>query len=823
MPDYTKTTWVNNSAPPINATNKNKQEDWIAKANPYYGTSAPSDTDRVWFDTTGSPPILKIYISGAWTAVGSSVAGVGSVEGVTPSAPGGTVDFVGTGGINVIGDNTAKTITFDGTGAGGGAASDASTSVKGISRLSTAPAGDPIAVGDNDTRLSVDGASGTGTLRTLGTGATQAAPGNGSRVGSVEGVTPSPGGNIDLIGTGGITITGNDGADTITFDASALETGNVQRYGAKGSTWSTTGSITTGTPTLTVASNTGMAVGDGVLIQGAGATRNTGGNGHLVAKINTIVGTTITLDRNAVATVASVTVLPDDSIAIQAATDNNSLIYFSPLPSTSNGYNLGADIVISASGKMFRGCGWSSRIKRTGLLTSAYSVASGGVARHYFEGTGPAAAAGYSNISFRDIYIDGDDAGSGLATTPAGDQDADHFCIIVRAQPAGGRNTLNAAHKSTNISIIGCTFVNHPGPAMQLANITDSTVSGNRLIKPRRGGIVLLWGCERVAVTGNIVKDTGDDGIAVNADNSITASVYTEYSHDISITGNVCSCRSNINGGSPIVVRGPRRVAISGNTTYGGVGAGISVQDSPDPGAEYRAQDITIAGNNVSYTQNPYIDPLLSTNEVGAPGIRVLSHGANEILIVNNKIRNTGGHGVYIESIDALNSINVTGNQLRDIGEVGLGTIAGTSTGVAKGIYVHQLNTATGNINSVNTSNNTIERPLKEAIVVSANTSLLTWKCADNLIVNPNLSASGTVDAISVSGNSSARPRRFYVHGNQFIDANVTPACRYFINILQGHTGRVKNNMLLNAEVTAANSINIAGGLTNVTGSGNEQ
>jgi hypothetical protein len=63
---------------------------------------------------------------------------------------------------------------------GGGSSADASTTVKGLSKLSVAPAvsTNPIAVGTNDSRLTADQAAGTASPRTLGTGATQAAAGN---------------------------------------------------------------------------------------------------------------------------------------------------------------------------------------------------------------------------------------------------------------------------------------------------------------------------------------------------------------------------------------------------------------------------------------------------------------------------------------------------------------------------------------------------------------------------------------------------------------------------------------------------------------------
>jgi hypothetical protein len=77
--------------------------------------------------------------------------------------------------------------------AGGGSSADASTTVKGLSKLSVAPAvsTNPIAAGTNDTRLTADQAAGTASIRTLGTGATQAAAGNHSHAASAISFSPT--------------------------------------------------------------------------------------------------------------------------------------------------------------------------------------------------------------------------------------------------------------------------------------------------------------------------------------------------------------------------------------------------------------------------------------------------------------------------------------------------------------------------------------------------------------------------------------------------------------------------------------------------------
>lgn len=163
---------------------------------------------------------------------GGGTAGVGSIDGVTPASAGGNIDLIAGTNVTITPDDPADSITI--AASGGAPPPDASTTTKGISKLSSAPAvaADPVAVGGNDPRvplqaeknalaatngapsdtnryvtdsdprntnprtpaahaathqpggsdaLAVDATAATGSLRTLGTGATQAAPGNDAR------------------------------------------------------------------------------------------------------------------------------------------------------------------------------------------------------------------------------------------------------------------------------------------------------------------------------------------------------------------------------------------------------------------------------------------------------------------------------------------------------------------------------------------------------------------------------------------------------------------------------------------------------------------
>lgn len=97
------------------------------------------------------------------------------------------------------------------------------------------------------------------------------------------------------------------GQDGMYFDGGLVQfvfvNVNTEANGQTGKKTRTTGSITSGSSTLTVASATGYSTGDQLTVAGAGA------NGlDLVATISTISGTTVTLAANAATTVASAAV-----------------------------------------------------------------------------------------------------------------------------------------------------------------------------------------------------------------------------------------------------------------------------------------------------------------------------------------------------------------------------------------------------------------------------------------------------------------------------------------------------------------------------------
>ncbi len=127
--------------------------------------------------------------------------------------------------------------------------------------------------------------------------------------------------------------------DSVVFgvvaDASAIPN-------AAGVISTTTGTITTGTNSLVVASATGWVVGMGIAVANAG----TGGIVELITSVTAIVGTTFTLATNALATATGQTVNHDDTAAIAAA------IAIGSVRIPAGNYNITSEFTISAARKI---------------------------------------------------------------------------------------------------------------------------------------------------------------------------------------------------------------------------------------------------------------------------------------------------------------------------------------------------------------------------------------------------------------------------------------------------------------------------------------
>jgi len=184
---------------------------------------------------------------------------------------------------------------------------------------------------------------GSGTVNSGTSGQIAFYPANGATVDGESQVPVSAGGTGASTAVAALTSLGaqaaipglsSDGANGIlvaengtfggTVDAATVSAKNmasigprfdVTQFGAVGNGYSTTGSITAGSNSLTVTSGSAWVVGQGIQVVNAG----TAGTAPLLTSVTAISGNILTLAAAAITTVSGGTVLADDTAAIQAA------------------------------------------------------------------------------------------------------------------------------------------------------------------------------------------------------------------------------------------------------------------------------------------------------------------------------------------------------------------------------------------------------------------------------------------------------------------------------------------------------------------------
>ncbi len=181
--------------------------------------------------------------------------------------------------------------------------------------------------------------------------------GTASGVGNVGIGTSTPGKALDV--NGNIRIT------TGTLSTNAVK--NVQvDYNASGSVATTTGTITSGTNSLSVASATGWSVGMGIAVHNAG----TGGNTELITSVTNISGTTFTLSNNASATATTQAVNHDDTQALISCANSGTPCYI-----PTGNYNYTSEMDISTAGEHVFGDG---AMALTGNAITGFTVGTNG-------------------------------------------------------------------------------------------------------------------------------------------------------------------------------------------------------------------------------------------------------------------------------------------------------------------------------------------------------------------------------------------------------------------------------------------------------------
>ena len=180
--------------------------------------------------------------------------------------------------------------------------------------------------------------------------------------------------------------------------------------------------------------------------------------------------------------------------------------------------------------------------------------------------------------------------------------------------------------------------------------IADNAVSG-----ALADGIHLTAATSAVRVSGNTVRDVGDDMIAVVS----YLSDRTPCS-DILITGNSVDRQTN---GRGITAIGGRNVTIRQNTISRTYGAGVLIASDGNYGT-FGTDGVVVADNVIDTTD---------LGQIGHAGIQLLGQPGNLVrstVVSGNIVRNTRGRGLHVGGYTQLTT--VSGNTLTNIADTGI-------------------------------------------------------------------------------------------------------------------------------------------------------
>src|SRR5690606_37159027 len=108
---------------------------------------------------------------------------------------------------------------------------------------------------------------------------------------------------------------------------------------------------------------------------------------------------------------------------------------------------------------------------------------------------------------------------------------------------------------------------------------------------------------EDITITGNVIRDVGDDGIAVVA-SPVGNDTTTAWPRRVSVVGNTIYGRAAYdadNAGRGVMVRGASEVTITANTIRSTFASGIHVthDDNESVSPAYRSRDIIVSNNAI--------------------------------------------------------------------------------------------------------------------------------------------------------------------------------------------------------------------------------
>ena len=260
-----------------------------------------------------------------------------------------------------------------------------------------------------------------------------------------------------------------------------------------------------------------------------------------------------------------------DRAAIQAAIDDafvhgGGIVWFPP-----GTYNVD-DWVLCKEGVSLRGAGSGSSVIK----------AADSNPRQVLLGTIGIGGSEVANVTVEDLVIDGNRTGRPSATAGA-------ITFAGLTDTAIGDNIHIRRCEIRESPGIGCQFVN-----VRNSSVVDCWIHGCGNTENGGDGIDCFYNCEDILYEGNLIEDTTDEAIGLNAEGFDGTERHGEGPHQlrrVKITGNILAAGSAAN--SCVGISGAEHVVVDGNILWQGQAVGVGVRNFFDT----PARDVVVSNN----------------------------------------------------------------------------------------------------------------------------------------------------------------------------------------------------------------------------------
>ncbi len=412
---------------------------------------------------------------------------------------------------------------------------------------------------------------------------------------------------VNLVGRGGAKLVKAGGQD---------ETYIVKGAGTLGASTAISAAVAVGAQSFTVASASGFAVGDWIIVRDATYIAGAAGRNQEINRIAGIAGTTITLQRPTHGAYSGsqemVLLTPVEAVRIEG-------IEFE-LPVVAGG-NVGGGVYLQyAVGCAVRSC--------------------------RFKGAGGDAAVGFDTVAFSGVegcdFEDGQNLSGGGYGYGISFNEATHHCI------ARGNTSRNIReHTFTNRTRL-CAFVGNAmsghfdtGFNTHGAGVSDCVVANNVVDGTQTGnGIAVGYGTNtgvdtRIEIVGNTIRGVSGNGISVVGSGAINPSNIKVIGNQIHMVGLAGGSFAGVYSTNSIDLR------VEGNTIYGAndAGAANGVFAGNAAGVAVVGNRIRSIGNGYGITLDTVATGLVQGNDIaGASSFNVRGLGASTNVIVRDNV-----------------------------------------------------------------------------------------------------------------------------------------------------------------------------------------